>query len=289
MPSIPQDIDKLLRNTEFFFRYLPIKNMYTIGPESVAEKIQAQNDSRIIFINENEFVDVQAIRQLYSSQTNKNPGRFGWYVQQFIKMQFAAFTNDEYYLIWDSDTIPLKPVNMFADDGRPFFDMKTEYHVPYFETINRIFHDIHKTAEGSFISEHMIVKTEYMRELIGEVEANTDLEGKNFQEKIMSAVNAEDLCRSGFSEFETFGSYVSVRHNSGYDFRKWHSLRSGGRFYRASSDIDERNIKWLSSKYDAISLEKWNKPSKLAGIVRSKPFQMIFSPSILESKYLRRL
>ena len=115
MPSISQDIDTLIRNTEFFFRYLPIKNIYVIGPESIAEKVSNAHNSRLIFMNENEFVDVPRIRELYSSRTDKNTGRAGWYVQQYIKMQFARFTKDEYYLIWDSDTIPLKPVELFDE------------------------------------------------------------------------------------------------------------------------------------------------------------------------------
>ena len=240
-------------------------------------------------MNENEFVDVQGIRQLYSSRTDKNPGRAGWYVQQFIKMQFASFTNDEYYLIWDSDTIPLKPVNMFTDDGRPFFDMKTEYHAPYFDTAERLLHGIHKISPKSFISEHMLIKSEYMREMLDEIEANNALDGSNFQQKVINAVNVKDLSGSGFSEFETYGSYVSVRHTGSYVLRDWHSLRNGRCFYSDPSDIDERNIKWLSSKYDAVSLEKWHSPSKLAKVVRSRLFQRIFSPDILESRCLRRI
>ena len=233
-------------------------------------------------MNENEFVDVQRIRELYSSRTDKKPNRAGWYIQQFIKMQFARFTNDDYYLIWDSDTIPLKHVQLFDESSRPFFDMKTEYHVPYFETINRIFPDIRKTAKGSFISEHMLIKAEYMRELINETESRAELKGADFQEKIINAINVNDLAYSGFSEFETYGSYVVARHPNAYSLREWHSLRCGRRFYSDLSVIDEENRRWLSQKYDALSLEKWNKPSCLLRIVRLRMFHRLFSPDVLE-------
>ena len=197
-------------------------------------------------------------------------------------MQFARFTNDDYYLIWDSDTIPLKPVKLFDDNNRPFFDMKTEYHVPYFETINRIFPDIRKTAKGSFISEHMIIKAEYMRELIDETASSSDLEGANFQEKIINAIDAKDLAGSGFSEFETYGSYVMVRHPKAYSLREWHSLRSGRRFYSDLSAIDEENRRWLSQKYDALSLEKWHKYVCFSRLIRLRVFHKLFSPEVLE-------
>ena len=127
MPSVLKDIDKLLHNISIYFKYLPIKNIYIVAPDDVKEKIEQENDARLIFINENEFSDVQRIRELYNSRTNKNLGRAGWYVQQFIKMQFARYTQDEYYLIWDSDTIPVRQINMFDDKLRPVFDMRTEY------------------------------------------------------------------------------------------------------------------------------------------------------------------
>lgn len=43
--------------------------------------------------------------------------RFGWYYQQFLKMEFARsrYAKD-YYLIWDSDTIPLNPVSFLTPE-----------------------------------------------------------------------------------------------------------------------------------------------------------------------------
>ena len=282
IPSIPQDIDKLIRNTEFFFRYLPIKNIYVIGPETIAERVRNENNSRLIFINENEFVDVPRIRELYSSRTDKAPKHAGWYIQQFVKMQFARFTNDEYYFIWDSDTIPLKPVNMFTDDGRPFFDMKTPHHPPYFDTIKKLLQGVSKVTAKSFISEHMLIKSEYMRDMLDEIEANNAVDGSNFQQKIINAVNPRGLSESGFSEFETYGNYVSVRHPESYVRRKWNSLRTKKRFFRDASAINASQREWLSKRYSTISVEKWQMDTALSCLVESDTFRKIFSPFMLE-------
>ncbi len=282
MPSVLLDTDTILRNADTFFRFLPIKNIYVVAPENVREKIASFNDSRIIFVDENEFCDVKKILELYSSRTNINPGRAGWYIQQFIKMSFSFFTHDNHYLIWDSDTIPLKPVNMFADDGRPYFDMKTEYNPPYFSTMSRILPGITKSVKKSFISEHMLIRSEYMREMIHEIEASGTLEGNNFQEKIMNAVDAEDLSESGFSEYETYGNYVTVRHEGSYILRDWRSLRHGGRFYSDISQVSDKTLQWISLKYDAATFEKFSERSRIAKLVRTKTFQRIFPPSILE-------
>ena len=218
------------------------------------------------------------IRELYSLRALQ-PRRAGWYVQQFIKMQFAKFVKDDYYLIWDSDTIPLKPVELFDEHFRPFFDMKTEYHESYFDTLSKILPGIHKVTESSFISEHMLIKKEYMCELIDEIEANKNLEGTNFQERIINAIAAENLPRTGFSEFETYGSYVTIRHPDVYIMRKWRSIRQGMCFYKDSSQIDESNRKWLAQEYDAISMENWHKSSLLPYLVKVEAFRKKIPPS----------
>lgn len=282
MPSIRADVNKLLGNVNICFKYLPIKNIYVAAPEDVKPIIEAAKDSRIIFLNENEFIDAEKIKALYSARTGGSAGHAGWYIQQFIKMQFARFTQDEYYLIWDSDTIPVKPVKMFYQDMRPYFDMKTEYYPAYFETMNVILPGIYKAINKSFISEHMLIRSEYMREMLDEIEGNEDIQGKNFQEKIINAIDLKDIVSSGFSEFETFGNYVLLRHPESYILRDWHSMRIAGHFYRSSGEITERQERWLAEYYDAVSIEKWSHYVVSMFFVRTRLFQKCFSAKSLE-------
>lgn len=287
MPSIPQDIDTLIRNTEFFFRFLPIKNIYVVGPESIAERVRSENNSRLIFMNENEFVDVQRIKELYSSRTDKNTGRAGWYVQQYIKMQFARFTNDEYYFIWDSDTIPLKPVELFDEaSGKPIircgFVMRSLY-AGYLDTFCKILPSINNTVlDTSFIREHMLIKTQYMREILDEIESNPEYAGNNFQEKILNAAE-EKYIYWGFSEFQTYGIFITARYPNSYIFsEKWRSLRTGQRFVSNTDSLSEEQIKWFASKYNVMSIEKWQRPTWLSRLVDSKLFRSLFPPTMLE-------
>ena len=280
-PSIPKDINKVLKCADIFFEYLPVKNIFIVGPEVIYERISQENNSRLIFIDEQELCNVNRIRQLNNSRTKSYPDRANWYVQQFIKMAFSRYTDDEYYLIWDSDTIPLKHTKLFSDDMKPVFDMKTEYHKPYFDTISRILPGVEKVVDRSFISEHMLIRTEYMRNMLNEIEANNDVKGSDFQEKIINAANVKDLPYSGFSEYETYGSYVMTKHKDSYILREWYSMRSGKYFYSRISQIDERNRKWLAENYDAITLERYHRTKLYAFILRSKIFQRFFDSSVL--------
>ncbi len=125
----------------------------------------------------------------------------------------------------------------------------------------------------------MLINSQYMREMLSEIENTPELIGENFAERIINAINVNDLTGSGFSEFETYGNYVMTRYPEAYALRKWHSLRSGMKLY---SEIDERNEKWLAKYYDAVSIEKWQRDSKLAKLIQAPLFQKIFPPQILQ-------
>ncbi len=74
-------------------------------------------------------------------------------------MQYCKLCKDKYYLIWDCDTIPIKKVNMFSNDRKPYFDVKEEYNKPYFITMEKLLPELGKKYNYSFISEHMLIRT----------------------------------------------------------------------------------------------------------------------------------
>ena len=183
-------------------------------------------------------------------------GVTGWYYQQFLKMQYAFVCEDEYYMVWDGDTVPCRKINMFSPEtGQPYLDLKHEYHPEYFETMGKILPGFKKVIERSFISEHMLFKCDIMRNLIAEIEKNDSIEGTRFWEKIINSIPAEKIHDSAFSEFETYGTYVALRQPSVYKLREWHSFRLGASFFDMNT-ICDRDFEWLGRDFDAISFEK---------------------------------
>jgi hypothetical protein len=62
---------------------------------------------------------------------------------------------------------------MFSENGGlPYFDLKTECHEEYFNTIAKLFPGMHKCIKPSFISEHMIMNCDIMQYMIHDIEAN---------------------------------------------------------------------------------------------------------------------
>ena len=278
MPAVKADIKTILNNADILFENLPIKKIYVISPENAKEEFYANNhDERISFLDERELVNVNSVEKIYRAVLGLETGSAGHYTQQFVKMSFAEYTDKKYYLLWDGDTLPLKNIEIFSNDRRPYFDLKTEYHLPYFHTMKKLLPDIYKTVNRSFISEHMLIQTDYMRELISEIESRKDIKGAKYYEKIMNVI----IDGNSFSEYETYGNFVTIRHPDKYILREWKSLREGNRFY--DNDSIKEHAKWLSGYYDAITFERYHKISRLAYIAKSRRFQQMFSPEAMES------
>lgn len=254
MPSIRDDIWKIKKHYKLLKKYLPVKKIVVIGNDTVRKEI-SDASKELIFINENELIPYNSVKKAISKRDESCVGRTGWYYQQFLKMKYAEVCNDKYYLIWDSDMIPLKRLDFF-DKGYPCFDLSDEFNKPYFDTMAVLLPGLVKTRKESFIAEHMMIQCEWMRELIAEIEKNTCILGSEFWEKIINAINIKDLPNSGFSEFETYGTFVETKHPGKYKKRKWKAFRLGGLAFTPDNlNINSKN--WLSKYYSAISFEKW--------------------------------
>ena len=171
-------------------------------------------------------------------------------------MAYCNICQDKFYLIWDSDTIPVKKVKMFKNNGKPFFDVKIEYNEPYFTTMKNIFPELGKKQSYSFISEHMVINAELMKKVINRITDNNNLIGNTWEEKIINIIDINYLPLSGFSEFETYGTFVKEYYKEIYSKRPWKSIRRGNLYFNPKL-LTDNDIKKISRYYDSISFEKW--------------------------------
>ncbi len=236
-----------------------------ISPHEVDSLIQNARElqDKARWIDENKVIKFDDVHRCMSKRLAEAlngrelpRGMTGWYYQQFLKMQYSEICEDEYYMVWDGDTVPCRDINMFnKDTGKPYLDMKHEYHQDYFDTMSIILPGLKKVIERSFIAEHMLIRTDIMQNLIKDIEKNNSIPGTKFWEKIINAIPPEKFSASAFSEFETYGTYVAIKYPDVYKLRDWHSFRLGAQFFGINT-ITDSDIKWLSKDFDAISFEK---------------------------------
>ena len=212
-------------------------------------------DDKLRFICEDDVIpglSFDSVKELickYGIEEN----RTGWYFQQFLKLGWALRDDSSHwYASWDSDTFPLKSISFFNQDDKPVFNIKDEYCPAYFETIMSIW-QLKKNVPYSFISEAMIFNKEIVKELL--IECNTDL--LSFWKNILKAASNSSDKEHGFSEFETYGTYVLAKHPGMYETRKITALRMGARAY--GMNPSQADLWRASLKFETISFERWSR------------------------------
>ena len=289
IPTISQDVTKLLSNKNILKRFIKYHKIVLISQPKVFKRIKKKS---MAFISENDLVPFQDIKKIFHRRGIAS-NRAGWYEQQFLKMAYSRICNNDFYLIWDSDTFPVKPLTLFHHT-RPYFNMILPTHQDliynekcYKKSMDCIIPGLLKHPL-SYVSEHMLIRTKYMRNLLDEIESNSNLTGKTVWEKILNCVETQYLTTVGFSEFTIYGSYSDTRFPNTYIHRNWSNYRTLAGFYEKPENLEKHDFEWLAQDYDAVSFEKWDSytfhPKKLE-FAKKQTFQSLYRPAFFFKRF----
>ncbi len=267
----PGDFQRVTSQYNRLAELLPPGRILFVGSEQVGILLEEEKASgrlsalaaeRFGFLNENEILPFDQVHAVVKDQMEPllkgrelPRGITGWYYQQFLKLSYAKLCQNEYYMVWDGDTVPCRPFEMFNEEGQPYFDYKSEEHPEYFVTMGKLIPGLHKVIGPSFISEHMLFRCDLVRELTEKIASNSEIPGTAYWEKVIRCLTPELLQSNSFSEFETYGTYVALTHMMVYKLRNWHSFRYGATFFDIDT-ISARDFNWLGRDFYAISFEK---------------------------------
>lgn len=287
IPVSYADCFKLRDNIKYIKKYIAANKIVVIGCEKIRLAISELWTDNVCFINEESLLSLSDVTSYLNKRVESSYAKPTWYYQQFLKLCYANIAENEYYLVWDADTALTRCCAFFEQEtNKPYFDMKTEYHTPYFETISTLLGDVNKIAKGSFISEHMVFKKQYVLEMISEIENNLSIPGTVFWEKIFNAAKADYLKSTAvFSEYETYGSWVLTRYPNAYILRDWSSMRNAAKYY-SSMKKALKDRYFLRKEYDAISIEYGHSDKKyimspLCILFWNPLFKLMWKPSRL--------
>ena len=160
----------------------------------------------------------------------------------------------DYYLTWDSDTIPLTNINFF-NQGHPLFAKKKEYRERYFEVMERVL-GIGRQMDASFIAEHMMFKSSVMREIIDEV-GKRSIDG-NWWKAMVDCTDSTKVDENIISEFEIYGSYCLAKYPGLYGFHDLKAFRHAGMI--RGRHINKRILGKLAYDIDLASFEVYDSP-----------------------------
>lgn len=283
VPMTADNLPVFRINVKWMKKNLQCRRIVVIGAENLSEPA---GELGVDFVPEDTLLKGMALGRVKECLKERlgNTRRAGWYFQQFLKLAYAYVCEDEYYIVWDADTVPLHEIPHMVD-GHPVFTRKEEMEPAYFETLDTLFADkVKKYGDFSFICENMIMNVSVMQEMLGKIMEQPQLQGESFWERILSAVSDTNLSGSGFSEFETYGNYVMTYHPDLYRFRDLKGMRKGAEFFGLNPS--EEQLKWAARSYDTIAFERWSYHHQWIGKVCSNPlFRKLFPMSfVVEAK-----
>ena len=181
----------------------------------------------------------------------KNNERCGWYYQQLLKWYapFVIKNLSDKYLVLDSDTLFLKPTNFVSNDGKCMYAYGSEYHLPYFNHMNKLHPLLNKMVNVSGICHHMMFEKQIIMEICALVEQYHNLP---FFNCFLNMVDPMHWNGSGASEYEIYFNFIIKNHRNSIVVRhlNWSNVRS------------LENILSPNNSYDYVSYHHYLRQNK---------------------------
>jgi hypothetical protein len=262
-------------------RFVRMKRLYVITAPANFGRFRRALGPEVELLDEDSMTPEVTLDRLRSFALPGLPQGAGWYLQQFDKLAFSFRpSSDDYYLIWDSDTIPLRPLEFFDAEGKMCFTISGEEHPPYFETYRKLLRE-EPHREFSFISQHMIVQKSIVREMLAKIEANVSGDD-SWAWKIMRQL--EGTHPNLFSEYETLGHYLKANYPERATYRRLPWSREAA--LETKGVPSAADLARLTEKYFYATFESGQMPLRkflkdLRSFVRGKP-AFRYQPTELE-------
>ena len=242
-------------------KFVEADNYYVYVPESELYEFSKITNPQIQILSQ----DLLG-KDYFAALKNKvdtigNQKRFGWYLQQFYKIEALITANSSHLVIWDADCVPVKKINLFESTGTPIYMLASkENHHVYFETIRKLL-DLEKVQQFSFVIPGFPILKSWISQFI------EDLESKHKIPWYESIIDNTPLSEaSGFSETETLGTWIANSYPASWSTIPGNWERHGQRRFGYARDFDLNAVVKLGKRHnlDIISFENWDSRRPIA-------------------------
>lgn len=186
---------------------------------------------------------------------SQNDKRFGWYLQQFFKIEAIQLVKTDNVTIWDADCVPVSPIETQNSDGQIMYvNSSREFHPPYFENVKRLL-GMDRIQDICFVIPSFPMKKIWIEELIQSIE---EQHGMSWSESIISTTDFTLM--SGFSETETLGTWVANKYPTEWASRFGTWERYGQSRFGYARDISQTQILEIGKRnnLEIITFENWD-------------------------------
>jgi hypothetical protein len=183
--------------------------------EKQIKDINTLGKSQISIISEDDFIPFNVRSRL----RDKFKKRFGWILQQIIKVKYASESQSMAVLVIDADTVLLQPLRGIDANGNQHFSYSPEMHKNYMEFLKNIKVPA-KQPHFSTVTHYLIIQPAIMRELLVEI-GTEDL--IRLAEKILEFISDTDGSPVSI-DYEMYGQFFRSRYSEKIDYRMLSNL-----------------------------------------------------------------
>ncbi len=243
------------KTSELLPKNVPADEYFVYVPDQEVKEFKKFTNSAVTVLSEDVLSQKFAQQLKVAVDKSGNVNRYGWYLQQFLKIESLVSSRADLMAIWDSDCVPVKKIDLFNDEHVPIYSKSSEYHKEYFKVIKKIL-GLSKIQDHSFIIPGFPFTKNWITEFINELELRHS--GLKWGEILIQEINFGLI--SGFSEFETLGTWISNRHRSEFEYREYSWERFGQSRFGTVSEFSSHELIKLGeiNNLDVISFENWD-------------------------------
>jgi len=229
--------------------YYPEAVIVSVVPEIDFSNFEGYRSPRLIFHKDEEILPLQLTNDI-----RKQAGpRYGWYLQQFLKIEIARIYSKKFEIgmIWDSDSLPLRPLQLFGKNEKILFGISDFFNQAYLDQMLRCL-ELEKQISGSFISQYIAFRSEWINSFVEKLGGKSD-----YLETLKKTIDFRET--SGFSEYELLGNFFFQNFRQEVDFEPDFSLeRYGNSKYGGIKRVGSWPHKYLLRKVNIIAFESWD-------------------------------
>jgi len=228
--SLKRDIPIILKNYYSFKKYYKKIQIYIICPSKDLAYFRKKlyykvfniiSENKILSFKKFEFLFFKKSKNIkYQSEFRK---RLSWYYQQILKILFMInFINEkkQNLIIWDADTILLKRINFFSENGQSInYGNFNEFHKQYYATNKKILRTLPKYFI-SFLNQFISITVEdvllLQKKLFNKIKIKKLSLPTKLSELILRSIFLEHKVYNGsmFSEYELIGQSNYIKNNT---------------------------------------------------------------------------
>lgn len=249
-----KDVWKL--TSELLPRFVEADEYLVYVPESEMTEFRSVTNSKITVRSQNELGTDYASKLWARVVSENNSQRYGWYLQQFLKIEALLMSDADRLIIWDADCVPVQKIATFDSSGNPIFMVGAfEYNASYFEAISKLL-EMQRVQEFSFVIPGFPIPKAWVLEFEKTVSDTNG--GKEWYDAILDTTSFS--LKSGFSETETLGTFIANRYpNEWSTFEGFWERRGQKRFGYARNFSAKRIIRVARrAGLDIVSFENWD-------------------------------